>query len=123
MRSFDAYNPDFLDETRESVLAVGFRDRRNPDSYLAFERAYAPAIDDGRYAVGVVSVDLGLEGLNLGLVPGAVSSAKLSRDRLVVELDASLAGIPLDDSLIEIRFEIDDSEFERLRTVLEVLFG
>jgi hypothetical protein len=123
MRSFDAFNPDILDGTSESVLAVGFRDRRNSLHYLGFELAYAPEPDDGRYVEGVVSLDLELEGLNLGLVPGGVTSVRLSRDRLVVELDAGLVGLAVDDNEIEIRFEVGDSEFARLRAVIELLFG
>ena len=112
-------------EDDPDVLAVAFKCADlGPYNYVGLERPIRPAVKDGCYALGEVSLDLDLRpAANVGCTPGAVRAVQWFPGRIVLELRDGLDPEMGDIRTIEIRHSEDASTNDRLRGVLELMFA
>ena len=121
MPTFKATQVGALEE--DGLLIVGFNGGLvdGMPTYLVFQHSLdGPGEEDARRGMNQPYIEYRDQAWGWY---GHMTRVELRRDRLLVSLDASAVERLGDDSLFDVRFEIDDDAFDQLRNGLEKTFG
>ena len=116
---FDATDFSVTEEDGVLITALGAPSTDEDDFYLVLQSRDTCSAEDRRFGSDQPYLEYCGQGWSWY---GHIESFELRRDRVLIQMDHTAAQRMRNDGAIEITFQLDEEQFDRLRAALERTF-